>query len=81
LGLAAETGPFAAYFVSGKTTMAPEPTLTRLARYLGRETEVRQPLVYENNPYAPLYDLEAARRDLGYEPQQDLRPLLYADGQ
>lgn len=77
LGLEAETGPFATYFVSGKTTMAPQPTLTRLAGYLGYETEVRDASVYERNLFAPLYDLEAPRRDLGYEPQQDLRPLLY----
>jgi nucleoside-diphosphate-sugar epimerase len=77
LGLEAQTGPFAAYFVSGKTTMAPEPTLMRLSRYLGHETEVRDREVYERNPFAPLYDLGAARRDLGYEPQEDLRPLLY----
>jgi hypothetical protein len=57
--------------------MAPEPTLMRLSRYLGHETEVRDREVYERNPFAPLYDLDAARRDLGYEPQEDLRPLLY----
>ena len=77
LGLEAGTGPFAAYFVSGKTTMAPEPTLARLAGYLGYETEICDESVYERNPFAPLYDLEAARRDLGYEPQEDLRLLLY----
>ncbi len=69
---------FAAYFVSGKNTMAPEPTLERLRRYLGRETPVRRPDVYRSNPLAPLYDLDAACDELGYQAEHDLRSLLYA---
>ena len=68
---------FAAYFISARNTMAPEPTLDRLERYLGQKVEVRLPEVYRNNPFAPLYDLNAARDDLGFAAEHDRRPLLY----
>jgi nucleoside-diphosphate-sugar epimerase len=66
-----------AYFICAPNTLAPEPTLTRLARVLGREVPVRRSEVYANNPYAPLYDLDEARDALGFEPVHDRRTLLY----
>ena len=77
LSLEVEKPRFAAYFISGRNTMAPEPTVERLQRYLGQNVTVRRPEVYARNPYAPLYDLDAARDELGFEAQFDLRPLLY----
>ena len=77
LALEIENPRFAAYFISGMNTMAPEPTLERMQRYLRQGVTVRQPEVYKNNPFAPLYDLTAARDDLGYAAEHDLRPLLY----
>jgi len=77
LALEIENPRFAAYFISGMNTMAPEPTLDRLQRHLGQSVAVRRPEVYKNNPFAPLYDLTAARDDLGYAAEHNLRPLLY----
>lgn len=77
LALEIETPRFASYFISGPNTMAPEPTLERLRSVLGVEVPVQRPEVYTRNPFAPLYDLQAARDDLGYEPQYDRRSLLY----
>ncbi len=77
LALEVETPRFASYFISGPNTMAPEPTLERLRRVLGLDVPVQRPEVYARNPFAPLYDLQAARDDLGYEAQFDRRPLLY----
>ena len=77
LALEIEKSRFAAYFISGRNTMAPEPTLERLQRLLGVNVPVREPDIYARNPFAPLYDLQAARDELGYEAQFDLRPLLY----
>lgn len=77
LALEVETPQSAAYFISGRNTMAPEPTLERLRRYLGHDVAVRRPDVYVRNPYAPLYDLDLARDELGFEAKHDLRPLLY----
>jgi nucleoside-diphosphate-sugar epimerase len=79
LALEIEKPRFAAYFISARTTLAPEPTLDRLRQHLGHGTPVRWPQVYLRNPFAPLYDLEAARDNLGYEAQHDLRRLLRAD--
>jgi nucleoside-diphosphate-sugar epimerase len=77
LALEVEKPRFVAYFISGRNTLAPEPTLERLQRYLGVNVPVRWPEIYARNPFAPLYDLQAARDELGYEAQFDLRPLLY----
>jgi nucleoside-diphosphate-sugar epimerase len=69
---------FDAFFLCGPNTLAPEPTLDRLETYLGHLPEVRQPKIYRDNPHAPLYDPQRAREVLGFEPEHDLRPLLYA---
>jgi nucleoside-diphosphate-sugar epimerase len=78
LALETNTTKFAGYFISGKTTMANEPTLDRLRTYLGRDVPVRRPEIYARNPFAPLYDLDAAREGLGFEAQYDLRPMLHS---
>ena len=77
LALQAAAPRFAAYFITARNTMAPDPTLDRLERYLGDKIEVRHPEIYYANPFAPLYDLDAARDGLGFEAEHDLRPLLY----
>lgn len=79
LALEVKKTRFATYFISAASTMAPEPTLDRMQRYLGQKPTVRRPELYRNNPFAPLYDLAAAREDLGFAAQHDLRPLIYAD--
>ena len=68
---------FEGLFLSARSTMAPNPTIERLEKFLGRRIEVRRPDVYARNPYAPLYDLGLARDVLGYEPEYDLRHILY----
>lgn len=76
LALEVENPGFGPYFISGATTLAPEPTLERLAKKIGRQVEVRRPEVYRADPYAPLYDMTPARERLGYVPQHDLRAKL-----
>jgi nucleoside-diphosphate-sugar epimerase len=80
LALEAEKPGFGPYFISAATTLAPEPTVERLAAYMGRRIPVRQPGLYEQNPFAPLYDLEAAARHLGFTAEHDHRKLLYPSG-
>lgn len=75
--LQADEPGFGPYFVCGPTTLAPEPTVEQLRARTGRETEVRDPALYERNPHAPLYDLEAAARGFGFRAQHDLRRVLY----
>ncbi|MGE0723993.1 MAG: NAD-dependent epimerase/dehydratase family protein [Alphaproteobacteria bacterium] len=67
---------FEAFWVSGPNTLAPEPTLERFARRAGRAPTVTRPEVYRDSPYAPLYDLEHARRRLGFAAAHDRRDLL-----
>ncbi len=67
---------FEGIYISATSTLAPEPTLERLARYLKRPVEVRRPAVYARNPHAPLYDLAPARDLLGFEAEHDLRHFL-----
>ena len=75
--LEAEDPGFGPYFVCGPTTLAPEPTVERLKARTGRETEVRDPALYRDNPFAPLYDLSAAADRLGFRASHDLRRVLY----
>jgi nucleoside-diphosphate-sugar epimerase len=75
LALTMEYRGFESFFLSAATTLAPEPTLERLARVLGRLPEIRDPDLYRRQPFAPLYDLDAARGRLGFEPQFNARHL------
>lgn len=77
LALEAEAPSFAAYFISGPNTLAPEPTVERLEKRLGRRVPLRRPEVYRANRFAPLYDLAAARDRLGFVAEHDQRRLLY----
>lgn len=76
LALEAAAPAFATYFICAHNTLAPEPTLDRLKRFVGHEIGVRRPEVYRANPFAPLYDLDAARDGLGFEAEQDMRPAF-----
>jgi nucleoside-diphosphate-sugar epimerase len=77
LALDLDRCPFTSVFISAAVTLAPEPTLDRLARFLdGRLPELRRPALYQANPYAPLYDTGYARELLGFEPEHDARVVL-----
>jgi nucleoside-diphosphate-sugar epimerase len=80
LALEVEKPRFSAYVISARTTLAPDPTIERLAEYMGRCIPVKRPEVYDSNPFAPLYDLAAARDDLAFEAEHDMRKLLYPQG-
>lgn len=67
---------FEGLIISARTTLAPEPTLVRLEQYLGHPVEVRHPERFQQNPYAPLFDLSPAQRVLGFEAEFDLRAAM-----
>ena len=77
LALAADKPAFGPYFICARTTLAPEPTIERLAARMGRRIPVKRPQVYAESPHAPLYDLTAARDRLGFVAEHDMRSLLY----
>lgn len=62
------------FFLSAACTLGRQPTLECLREYLGGSLPtIAKPEVYEQNSYAPLYDLAHARDVLGYEPRFDAR--------
>lgn len=76
LALEAASFPgFEGFYISARSTLAPDPTLERLEHFMKRPIEVRQPRIYQADPHAPLYDLSRARDVLGYEAEFDLRHL------
>lgn len=77
LALEAKEPQFGPFFICGPNTLAPEPTIERLAnRMEGRQVTLRTPTVYETSPHAPLYDLDGAKDGLGFEAEFDLRERL-----
>jgi nucleoside-diphosphate-sugar epimerase len=54
--------------LSAADTASAVPSLELVARYLPRGTEVRQAASFVDSPHRSLFDLEAARQVLGFEP-------------
>ncbi|WNI18735.1 NAD-dependent epimerase/dehydratase family protein [Actinacidiphila sp. ITFR-21] len=77
LALAAPAGPFRSYVISAPDTLCAEPTLDMVRRRWGAVPEVRDPAVYEANPYASLLGIAAARTDLGYAPEEKWSRLTW----
>ncbi|WP_108661420.1 NAD-dependent epimerase/dehydratase family protein [Acuticoccus kandeliae] len=75
LALELENVTYDRFVISASRTLAPEPTLPRLERALGKLPEVRDPALYEANPYAPLYDLTRTREVLGFVAEHDTIPV------
>jgi nucleoside-diphosphate-sugar epimerase len=68
---------FGPYFLCGPNTLAPEPTLERFAaKTRVDDIDVRDAALYQENPYAPLYDLTGAETGLGFRAVHDLRKAL-----
>lgn len=77
LALDADAFPsFEGIYICAASTLAPDPTLERLERFVKHPVAVRRPDVYAKNPYAPLYDLSRARDLLGFEAHHDLRHIV-----
>jgi nucleoside-diphosphate-sugar epimerase len=75
LALELREATFERFFLSAEATLAPEPTLERLERFLGRSLEIRRPELYRHNPFAPLYELSPSRERLGFTAEYDQRQL------
>ena len=77
LALEVQEPQFGPYFICGPNTLAPEPTIERLAEKMdGEQVRIKAPIVYEEQPFAPLYDLAGARDGLGFEAEFDMRAQL-----
>lgn len=76
LELPMRSGEFDQFFLAADVTLYPEPTVERLHRLHGGSVEIRDPGLYQRNPFAPLYDLTHAADRLGFNPQFNQRHLL-----
>jgi nucleoside-diphosphate-sugar epimerase len=79
LALGVEFQGFEAFLICAQRSLAPNPTVTRLKEFLGRDVTVRKPEVYAENPYAPIYDLQHAHDRLGFLAMHDARARLGLD--
>lgn len=76
LELPMEPGDFERFYLSAEVTLSPEPTVARLRRLHGDAIEIRNPEIYERQPFAPLYDLTHAAQRLGFVANYDQRGML-----
>ena len=67
---------FDVFHVSAADTFSTRPTLALLADLYGRPPEIRRPSLFEQNPFASVFDLSRARDKLGWEPRGDWVTLL-----
>jgi nucleoside-diphosphate-sugar epimerase len=72
---------FGPYFICGPTILAPDETLKTLRHKTGVDIEVKDESIYENKPYAPLYDLTHAEYNLDFRAIHDLRKQYDLYGQ
>ena len=61
--------PFEAFFAHAAQTYNAIPTLEQAERLWGELPEIRRPEYYEEDPYAPFFDLTDACEKLGYQPR------------
>jgi len=71
-----QPGDFERFYLSAQVTLSPEPTLQRLRRLHGEAVEIRDPDLYDRQPFAPLYDLSHAAQRLGFVAEHDQRGML-----
>lgn len=64
---------FETFYLSADNTLAPEPTLNRIARLFGSTPEIREPELYRANPFAPMFDTRRSREVLGLTIRHDRR--------
>ncbi len=76
LELPMQPGGFERFYLSAQVTLSPEPTVRRLRRLHGDAVEIRNPGLYDRQPFAPLYDLSHAAERLGFVAEYDQRGLL-----
>ena len=76
LALALDDVSYDVFFIAAADGLCTRPTLEMMQERLGRLPEVRKPEIYEDNPYAAVFDISRARAVLGYEPKSNWRRLF-----
>lgn len=76
--LMAKDVKFGVFFITAEDSCRDEPTLTWLARALGKLPEIRDKARFEENPYASVFDASRARTVLGFRSTSDWREIVLA---
>lgn len=63
------------FYISASDSCAAEPTLDLMERLHGRRPQLRDPALYREHPWAAIFAVDAARRQLGFVPRQTWRSL------
>ena len=64
------------YFVTAADTMSPMGTLDVVKRGFGVEPQVQRPEIYDDDPRASVFDIDATRQALGWEPKHRWADLM-----
>lgn len=67
---------YEAFLISAADSLCSEPTLEMIWKRWGRSVKIRNPAVFERNPFASIIDITKARELLGYEPRSNWRKLF-----
>jgi UDP-glucose 4-epimerase len=62
--------------ISANMTLSPTPKLDGLKNILRHLPPIRNPELYENNPFAPLFDREHTQKWLVFEPKYDAGSIV-----
>ena len=76
LALAIDEITYDLFFISAADTLCSRPTLEMIEMLHHKLPEIRKPEIYEQNPYASVFDIDHARTILGYDPKSDWRQLF-----
>ena len=67
---------FERFLISANMTLSPTPKLDGLKNILCHLPPIRNPELYENNPFAPLFDREHTQKWLVFEPKYDAGSIV-----
>ena len=76
LALAKDDVRYDVFFICASDSVCLRPTLEMLKERLGELPEIRNPVPYEQNPMASVFDNTRARKILGFEPKSDWKRLF-----
>lgn len=76
LALEYEGPPFDSFYLSARDTFSLEETLVFMKRKFGHLPDVRAPRLYQENPYAAIWDMSRSERLLRFRAESDWRRLL-----
>jgi len=64
------------FFISAADSLCSRPTLEMMQERLGMLPKIQKPEVFEQNPYASVFDTSRSRTVLGFEPKSNWRRLF-----